>query len=211
MLAIRKDIEDALARPVCGGWDRGFLESILSQLDRGRELSDKQISTATKVVQRNGPEAQAVHDEWQHVYENDFKDEAMVLARYYKTTGYFTDLTNDILAGIVPDMRGYTKMSGNKYAQKVIETHRTKPIYESGTLVEPRASVGMVNIRYGEVKNSALSYVSARAFKSKGGIVLCVTDEIRSAARGAKTYKILPIGSSIPVFVEERHIKLKRK
>ena len=30
---------EALSRSVCGGWDRGFLESILEQIGRGRKLS----------------------------------------------------------------------------------------------------------------------------------------------------------------------------
>lgn len=207
----KKDIESALSRPVCSGWDRGFLESILSQLDRGRALSEKQIATVTKVVLRNGPEAQALHDEWENIFINDHKEEAMVLSRYYMKTGYFSELARDILAGIIPDMRGYSKMRGNKYAQKVLDTFYAEPKYSTGDFVEPRASCTTRNIDTDSLTNGALGFASARSFKSKGGIVLGVTNEIRSSARGAKTYKILPIGSAIPVFVEERHIKIKRK
>ena len=198
----KKDIESALSRPVCSGWDRGFLESI---------LSEKQIDTVTKVVLRNGPEAQALHDEWENVYISDHKEEAMVLSRYYLKTGYFSELARDILAGIIPDMRGYSKMRGNKYAQKVLDTFYAEPKYNTGDFVEPRASCTTRNIDADSLTNGALGFASAKSFKSKGGIVLGVTNEIRSSAKGAKTYKILPIGSAIPVFVEERHIKIKRK
>lgn len=209
MEQIKKDIEDALARPVCSGWDRGFLESILSQIDRGRELSEKQITTATKVVLRNGEAAQLIHDEWESTFVAEHKEEAMVLARYYKSTGYFTELTRDILEGVIPDMRGYNKMRGNKYAQKVLETYHSKPKYQTGDYVLGRASCSSRNIWAGS--NLSLGFAAARIFKKKGGIILAVTNEIRSAAKGAKTYKILPIGSAIPVFIEERHIKLNRK
>ena len=117
---MKKEIQKALSRPVCSGWDRGFLESVLSQLERGRQLSEKQLVATTKVVLRNGEEAQKIHYEWETIYNKEHKAEAHVLARYYKTTGYFSELTRDILADIVPDMRAYTKMRGNKYAQKVL-------------------------------------------------------------------------------------------
>ena len=208
---MRSDIEQALSRPVCSGWDRGFLESILSQLDRGRQLSEKQLTTVTRVVLRNGEEAQAIHDEWESVFETEHKAEALVLANYYKTTGYFADLTRDILNGVVPDMRAYTKMRGNKYAQKVLDTYYSDARYDVGTLVVLRARCSTSNITYDSATNGALGYASSVAFKTKGGIILAVTDQIRSAAKGAKMYKILPIGASIPVFVEERYIKVKRK
>tara|TARA_R100000805_G_C3536417_1_gene53144 strand:- start:370 stop:549 length:180 start_codon:yes stop_codon:yes gene_type:complete len=49
-----------------------------------------------------------------------------------------------------------------------------------------------------------------KSFNDKGGFVLALHDTIYSAANGAKTYKILPIGATIPFIVEERFIKTKR-
>jgi|MDTG01.3.fsa_nt_gb hypothetical protein len=211
MTELRKDIEDALTRPVCSGWDRDFLESILSQLDRGRQLSTKQITTATSVVMRNGQAAQDIHDEWESVYLSDHKEEAIVLATYYKTTGYFGELSRDILADIVPDMRGYNKMSGNKFAQKVLENFYSEPKYNVGDFVLARSSCTTRTIDAGPITNGALGFASAKLFKSKGGIILGICNEILSCAKGAKRYKIIPIGSALPVFIEERHIKLNRK
>jgi hypothetical protein len=208
---MKKEIQKALSRPVCSGWDRGFLESVLSQLERGRDLSEKQLVTVTKVALRNGEEAQKIHYEWEDIYNKEHKEEALVLARYYKTTGYFAELTRDILADIVPDMRAYTKMRGNKYAQKVLKSYYAEPKYINGAFVAPRASTVTADIGLGDIADGALNYASARSFKEKGGFVLYVVDEIRSAASGSKIYKILPVGSAIPVFVEERRIKLKRK
>jgi len=210
---VKEEIEMALSRPVCTGWDRGFLESILNQLERNRQLSDKQMVTVRKVVDRNGTSAQTLHDEWESVYAKEHKEEAMVLARYYASTGYFTELVRDIQEGITPDMRAYTKMRGNKYATQVLETHHAQPKYQSGTFVVARANCLTSNVSI--EKASTTYYVqqleAAKAFRSKGGIILAVTDRIRTHAKGSKTYKILPIGSTITVFVEERHIKLKRK
>lgn len=208
---IKSQIIEALGRPVCTGWDRGFLESILNQLERGRDLSDKQIQTAIKVIDRNGDKAQAIHDEWNGVYIREHKEEALVLANYYNTTGYFSELTKDILKGLVPDMRAYIKMRGNKYAQRVLETHYAEPKYPAGTLVAARANCYTKNIGLADAFTWNAQHKATEAFRSKGGLVLEVTDLIRSAAQGAKTYKILPIGATIPIIVEERYIKLKRK
>ena len=56
-----KKIESALSLAVCGGWDRKFLESVLSQIEKGRDLSVKQRQTLGKVLARNTPEADTQH------------------------------------------------------------------------------------------------------------------------------------------------------
>jgi hypothetical protein len=208
------EIKEVLSRSVCGGWDRGFLESILEQIEKGRNLSEKQITTATKVLLRNGEHAQAVHDEWESVYREKHQTEAKWLATYYKQTGYFKELAHDILAGVVPDLRGYTKMSTNKYAQKVLSIHKAKPKYATGSLVSPRANFQSSHAYFGREDTTRLSWPTVNdvvdKFKARGGFIMEVTDIVRSAAKGAKTYKILPIGATNPIFVEERYIKIKR-
>ena len=208
------EIKEVLSRSVCGGWDRGFLESILEQLEKGRNLSEKQIATVTKVLARNSEEAQAVHDEWESVYREKHEIEAKWLAIYYNHTGYFKDLARDILAGAVPDLRGYTKMSTNKYAQKVLSIHKAKPKYATGSLVSPRANFQSSHAYFGREDTTRLSWPIVNGvvdkFKARGGFIMEVTDIVRSAAKGAKTYKILPIGATNPIFVEERYIKIKR-
>ena len=62
-------IEETLSRSVCGGWARSFLESILEQIAKGRDLSVKQRQTLGKVLARNNQEAQKVHENWSDVYE----------------------------------------------------------------------------------------------------------------------------------------------
>ena len=212
---MQDEIKEVLSRSVCGGWDRGFLESILEQIAKGRTLSEKQLNTATKVLLRNGEEAQAVHDRWESVYRDEHEIEARWLAAYYNQTGYFKDLARDILTGAVPDLRGYTKMSTNKYAQKVLEIHKAEPKYATGSLVSPRANFQSSHAYFGREDTTRLSWPIVNGvvdkFKSRGGFIMEVTDIVRSAAKGAKTYKILPIGATNPIFVEERYIKINRR
>jgi hypothetical protein len=212
---MQDEIKQVLSRSVCGGWDRGFLESVLEQLEKGRSLSEKQNATVTKVLLRNDEYAQAVHDEWESVYLEKHQTEAMWLATYYNHTGYFKDLARDILAGVVPDLRAYTKMSTNKYAQKVLAIHKAEPKYATGSLVSPRASFQSSHAYFGREDTTKFSWPTANnvvnKFKTRGGFIMEVTDIVRSAAKGAKTYKILPIGATNPIFVEERHIKINKR
>tara|TARA_Y100000592_G_scaffold18356_2_gene27866 strand:- start:520 stop:1167 length:648 start_codon:yes stop_codon:yes gene_type:complete len=212
---MESEIKEALSRSVCGGWDRGFLESILEQVGRGRKLSTKQIETVNKVLARNDESSQVVHDQWADTYALEHADNAKCLAVYYARTGYFRELSRDILAGEVPDYRAYTKMSGNKYAQRVLETHNAAPKYEVGALVVARANFQSSNAYFDREDTTRLPWVTVNdvlnKFKTRGGFILEVTNIVRSAAKGAKTYKILPIGASNPIFVEERHFKLQKR
>lgn len=207
-------IKQTLSRSVCGGWDRDFLESVLEQIVKGRTLSEKQIITVSKVLARNDESAQSVHNEWEHVYQEQHSTEAHWLADYYIRTGYFRELSRDILSGNVPEYRAYIKMSENKYAMKIVETHKAESKYAVGSLVTARASFKNSDAYCGREDTERLPWVTVNdvlnKFKTRGGFIMEVTDIVRSAAKGAKTYKILPIGATNPVFVEERYIKIKR-
>jgi len=208
-------IRQTLSRSVCGGWDRGFLESILEQIGKNRKLSTKQAAVVKQVLARNDKDSQMWHDQWEHIYREKHVVEAKWLAQYYTHTGYFKDLARDILAGDVPEYRGYTKMSENKYAQKILEIHREEPKYTAGTLVTARAKFQSSHAYFGREDTTRLAWPTVNdvvaKFKTRGGFIMEVTDIVRSAAKGAKTYKILPIGATNPIFVEERYIKINKR
>jgi hypothetical protein len=44
-------------------------------------------------------------------------------------------------------------------------------------------------------------------FKKRGGFILEICEEIKNAAKGAKRYKLLTIGETEPIIIEERYIK----
>ena len=46
-----------------------------------------------------------------------------------------------------------------------------------------------------------------QTFKKRGGFVLRVEEDILNAVKGAKRYKLLPVGETTPVIVEERYLK----
>ena len=106
----QRKIEETLSRSVCGGWDRGFLESILEQMSKGRELSIKQKQTLGKVMARNSAEAQVNHDKWETDYLEKYQADAKILAQYHSRQPYYRPMAADILAGEVPQMQKFLKM-----------------------------------------------------------------------------------------------------
>lgn len=212
MSIIVSEIEEALSRSVCGGWDRGFLESILGQLSKGRSLSAKQQQTMSKVLQRNTLDNQLQHESWRTTYESEYKADAQILASYHSRQPYYRPMASDILAGKIPERSKFLRMYQNKYSTRVLEQAAATPKYEKGSYLIPRA-------RFDSYKNveteSDLPWAKQKeviaAFKIRGGFVMEVCKDIRSAAVGAKRYKLLPIGQTIPLIVEERFLKISRR
>tara|TARA_R100000664_G_C2700540_1_gene101048 strand:+ start:128 stop:778 length:651 start_codon:yes stop_codon:yes gene_type:complete len=211
-MSIEKKIEEALSRSVCGGWDRGFLESILEQMIKGKSLSIKQKQTLGKILARNTAEHQIAHENWSSVYEKEYKIDALVLAEYHIHQPYYKPMATDILSGQVPERGKFLRMFNNKYSKKVLGEYKKDPRYEKGDYVMPRAS-------FSPYKNAeypiAGDWVSDRGivekFKKRGGFVLSIEGVIKNAAKGAKRYKILTIGESRPLIVEERFLKYGKK
>ena len=209
---MQEQIKQTLSRTVCTGWDRGFLESILGQLTKGAKLSSKQKQTLEKVMERNSQESQASHESWVDTYRENHANDARILASYYIETGYWTNIAKTILSNEVPEYRAYQKMSTNKYAQKVLEEASRPPKYPLGSYLMPRATFD--SYRHCE-RDPSLSWAvaneSIECFKSRGGFVIEICEHVKSAAAGAKRYKLLPIGHTTPLIVEERVLKISRR
>ena len=210
-MIMKAEIKQTLLRPVCGGWDRGFLESVLEQISKGKTLSPKQKDTLAKVLGRNDELSQVVHDNWSTEYEKNHKTHARVLAEYHSVQPYYREMAKDILNDHVPERAKFLRMFDNKYSKKVIAEYEKEPKYSMGDFVSPRAS--FVGFRNAEAASSIAHPAvrkSVERFSRTGGFVIEIKKEIYSHAKGAKRYRILPIGETIPLIVEERFIKLNR-
>ena len=208
MKNMKAKIEEVLSRSVCGGWDRGFLESILEQIAKGRDLSVKQKQTLGKVLARNSEEAQAIHESWSETYATEYKKDAMVLAAYHAHQPYYRPMSADILAHKVPERSKFLRMYDNKYSKKVLSQHAAVAKYEVGDYLLPRATFDSYrNMEFPADMVWANQNRIVQNFKKRGGFVMLVCEDIKSAAKGAKRYKLLPVGETTPVIVEERYLK----
>jgi len=164
---------------------------------------------------RNTPEQQKVHESWEQVYQDKYAHTGLLLANYYTRQAYYKELAQTILENKVPERSRFLRMLDNKYAKKVISEHEKKAKYSTGDLVTGRASFDGYAADFGSSrKDLGPSYAVRKAttnnFNTRGGIIIRIDDKIFSAAKGAKRYQVLAVGSPIPFFVEERHIKIKR-
>lgn len=207
-----KKIEAALSLTVCGGWDRSFLESILSQMQKDRQLSVKQRQALGKVLARNTPEADEKHASWAIEYNKEHKPTAKVLANYHSRQPYYRETSKDILRGLVPSRNKYLRMQDNKYSKKVLREAEREPRFEVDTYVIPRAmfdSYKDVEFQTDMIWRHQNKII--HNFKKRGAFVISIMPEILSAAKGAKRYKLLPIGETTPIIVEERFLKVGKK
>ena len=182
-------------------WEKDFLESLVVQFDKKGTLSERQIGVVNLLEEKTSPEAIAERNEWETNYKQSEREKAIVVAKYYKETGYFRSLADSILDNpeFVPEKRSYKKMAENKYALRVLAEYFGAPKYPNGSLVMLRAGAD-----YHLKRAAGDNYCVVIASGKSVGVS-------SSAAKGAKLYKILPFGSSKVYTVEERHLKKARK
>jgi len=188
-------------------WDAGFVESVLNQLNKGYTPSVKQSETLEKIVERNSPEALQRAASWDSEWNDEKKQIAKIVASYYDGTGYFQGLVNTILHTQGGDFkiteRQYNAMCCNKYAKKILDAKNAEPLYPVGSMAMVRTNISGVNV--GGIRTAY------RRAKTDLVVVLSTDEPIKSAAKGCKTYKVVFVGDSEPVTIEERDLKRMKK
>ena len=194
-------LQGLTARVTEGSWAGGFVESLTEQVASGRDLSPRQIEILEKIEGEHSDEAINAAASWDTDFNDDMRERLTVVARYYRTEGYFTNLVDRVLTQtgqptpFIPTEKQYRKITENKYAQKVLAAHFDAPKYAAGSMVQLRPSAG---------------YLCRSKAQDKPCVVIWTTEPIVSACKGAKMYRILPFGSAHVIKIEERHIKKAR-
>ena len=193
------------SRCEASSWAAGFVESLTSQVKGDRRLSERQLQILKKIEAEHDDAAMAERQKWVESYKNDptLRADAIVVANYYLSTGYFRDTAKSVTEdeSFIPTYSQYNKMVKNKYAQKVLASHNSPAKYPAGSLVTFRANAP-----------SGVRYLDGAYLKRAVTLMVIETDAapVTSAARGAKVYKLLPVGKASTVMVEERHIMKAR-
>ena len=128
------------------------------------------------------------------------REKARIAANYYIHDGvYYRNLAESILSepDYVPTEKQYRKIVENKYMAKVFDAINDEPKYPVGSVVDVRSTCGDYRVR--------------DILTGKPAVVLSVDEIVVSAAKGAKRYKLLPMGSASTIIVEERWIKKAKK
>lgn len=148
---------------------------------------------------------QASVSEWLTFTESDeYKTNLDIVCGYYsRSGGYFRRLIQAHTSGETLNKGQYDKIVNNKYAQKVITAINTDPIFVKGSLVDFRATHEETHNEDG----------TRRVYKQApmGLLILSNDAPIVSACKGAKRYKVVPIGDNEPFYIEERWLKKRKK
>lgn len=144
----QQQIKNIIGHKCLSSWEQGFIESILSQLEKGRTLSGNQERIVTRCIEKTTPEKTVSYEEWESEYTSQHRDTALLCARYYRAEGYFTHICHNIIDNkdYIPTREHYTKMCENKYALKVIANSKTPFVYELGGLARVRQTVSNTHV-----------------------------------------------------------------
>lgn len=190
-------------------WERSFLSSIEEQLRvRDRDLSTNQTSILERIEEQNSPDVRQENDEFakRWALDSQLAEITRVVCKYYEFTQYYSMLTYKILEqGYVPTASEYKKLCENKYALRVREQHFNEPRYAVNSFVQVRAT---------HTINKHHRHQNGGYTNLKGAYALVIETDalpITRAAKGAKVYKILPVGANRTYYVSESDIKKARK
>jgi len=177
-------------------WGFGFLESVRSQLAAGCTLSPRQLEVLEETESRYTDEALKLRADFAGKFSEEMEAKFTIALLYYRKMGYYSNLTYRYLTAAgerqngTPTQKEYNKLVLNKYAAGVIRNLQSEPKFPVGSTAAFRANL------YGNLGNKPviiLKYGNA--------------EEARSHAKGAKPVQVLPIGSSEPIWTEERCLK----
>ena len=182
-------------------WDAVFVESLISQVKSGRDLSEKQQQTLAKVNSRYSADALAALDAFASEYAASeiMQDRFRIMVEYYKRNGYYSNITSraddDAFA---PTQKQYDTITANKYATKILAGWEADPKFPAGSMAMVRSQYG--HSAWRAAGNGTLPVV----------VVATNSSAPSSACKGNKIYKVLPVGCAQTFEVEERALKTHR-
>ena len=191
-------IEKTAARGVSAltDWERDFLSSLRESAKKWGRLTTKQHDIYQRIERKTDPAHQKAVSDWRASFTSKMHEATVFAANYYKANPpYFSDAATRILndSNYVPSEKLYRKMVENKYVQRAMQHAQSAPLYTVGSMVTVRDST------------SVSGYL--RAYRGQPVLVLEAQQNITSATKGARKYKVLPIGGDKPIETEERYLK----
>lgn len=181
-------------------WDAGFMDSVIGQINAGRDLSEKQAATVAKVNSRYSTEALAALDAFAEQYRESAEMQECfgIMVAYYKKNGYYGNIVSRVVEGFVPTKKQYDALCTNKYATKILAGWTSEPKYPAGTMAMMRST------------GHSAAWRAAGNGKLPVVIVASNSRAPSSACKGNKIYKVLPVGCAQTFEVEERDLKKHR-
>ena len=191
-------------------WEKGFVDSVFNQHERGRELSSRQVEWLQKFDDKYSEENIVALRKWKAIFEasDEMRKNFRICLDYYKRTGYYSNIVGkydlaEWVGDACPSELEYKKITANKYAQKILVAHCSEPRYTVGAYVALRSNrrnvvQGGKSVRLGSWNDDPVR----NCF-----MVLHNDGAPTAAAKGTKKYKIIHMGTNVVLEIEERDIK----
>ena len=194
---------------------RDYLASITQQVQNGRSLSAGQIRYLESIEKQCSKEAVKEAKEWN--YSDDLRELAIVCAEYYENNSesYFETLRRRVLGDVEGhklNKREFFRMCGNKFAHKVIEEHQQPAKFEVGQMVQVRSTNRLDMAPHSGSRDFARQIYMLYRQAARHDKVLAIVIKAKPiapyrATKGGKTYQILPIGWTTPLYCAEKDLK----
>ena len=177
-------------------WERSFLGSLLDSAKKWGRLTARQHEVYQRIERKSDPAHIKAVNDWRANFTEEMREAAVFAANYYKANPpYFGDAAERILndSSYIPSEKLYRKMVLNKYVQRAMQHAKSGPLYVVGSMVT--------------VRNSQSVTGTLRAYRGQPVLVVEAQQDVTSATKGARKYKVLPIGGDKPIETEERYLK----
>ena len=177
-------------------WERSFLGSLLDSAKKWGRLTARQHEVYQRIERKSDPANIKAANTWRMNFSDEMRQSAIFAANYYKANPpYFSDAADRILndSSYVPSEKLYRKMVLNKYVQRAMQHAQSGPLYAIGSMVKVRNS-------------QSVKGLLAR-HRNKPVLIVEAQQDVTSATKGARKYKVLPIGGDKPIETEERYLK----
>jgi hypothetical protein len=191
-------------KSILSAWESRFLESLLNQAENKKNLSLKQNSWLQRIENKV---ADAFDDSWDKEWDAEKQENLRIVYEYYsRDYVYFANILDWVKnhPGDVLPKPYYKKMCENKYAKKIIKAIKSPPVFVAGDHVSLRSTAR-------NIRRASPPYRKFNPEKDDLFFVLAPLDKAINAVKGARLYKVLCATESIPIEVEERHLKKYRK
>jgi len=191
-----------------------FLQSFSRQVKAGKTPSAGQIRYLESIEKQCSKEA--VEEALQWDYRDDLRELAVICAEYYENNSesYFESLRTRVLSDIEGhklNKREFFRMCGNKFAHKIIEEHQQPARFEVGEMVQIRSS-NRLDMSPKISRDMYRKVYDLHRKAARHDKVLAMVIKVKPIAPfratiGGKTYQILPIGWTTPLYCAEKDLK----
>jgi len=195
---------------------REVVESFIKFWEINGYLTDNQSTWFESIEKQYGQASLKKKKLWKDQYDASKRLTAKRCAQYYQANPpYWSDLALKVLSDpdCVLSEKQFVKMCENKYAKKILNMYSAKPQYSVGQFVQIRSSNKILIANsppnhYRGLQTRPITTLDANA----AAVILEIDAKpITRAAKGARIYRILPVGSTSAVYAHEGDIKRMRK